>query len=64
MDITHNSLTIDTLLLYEKVFTMDHGIHHKIYTRYMFTKMVEDFFLQYSERITIMDLTQFKANCL
>ena len=62
MDITHNSLTIDTLLLYEKVFTKGPWYISKDNTRYMFTKMVEDFFIQYSERIT-MDLTQFKANC-
>lgn len=63
MDIVHNSLTIDTLLLYDRVFTKKESWYTtKDNTRYKFAKMVEDFFTQYYERITT-DLTQFKANC-
>jgi len=62
MDIVHNSLTIDTLLLYDRVFTKGSWYTTKDNTRYKFTKMVEDFFTQFYDRIT-PDLTQFKANC-
>lgn len=62
MDVSHNSLKIDTLLLYDRVFTKGPWYSTKDNTRYQFTKMVEDFFTLYSERIT-MNLTQFKDNC-
>ena len=64
LDIAHNSLTIDTLLLYDTVLTQERSAWYvsKNNTRYQFTKMTEEFLKEYKEDCAT-DLRQFNMNC-